>query len=159
MRCQRDGWDEARGLLKAYVPIKAARASGRPFGFVFSPARKEEGPYLELAAYGGVIPGRAPVASTSGRTSACTVGIRINRPSKPCHELRISDPQSGDLRPPQRPELPAKRQSFNPLIRRSWVRAPAAASRRQQRWSTDAYLWCFLFGPEDTTRVTVVWES
>jgi hypothetical protein len=39
-------------LVKTYVPITAGPASERPFGFVFSPERDQEGPYLELVAFG-----------------------------------------------------------------------------------------------------------
>lgn len=38
-------------LVKTYVPMNEGPASGRPFGFVFSP-EYEDGPYLELVAYG-----------------------------------------------------------------------------------------------------------
>jgi hypothetical protein len=38
--------------VKTYVPIKADPASARPYGFVLSPEHGEQGPYLELLAYG-----------------------------------------------------------------------------------------------------------
>jgi hypothetical protein len=53
-RCDAAGPDGTKltGLLKTYVPVNAEGASARPFGFVFAPARGEDGPHLELVAYG-----------------------------------------------------------------------------------------------------------
>lgn len=41
-----------KGLYKVYVPIRAAPPSARPFGFVFSPARRGADVYLRLVAFG-----------------------------------------------------------------------------------------------------------
>jgi hypothetical protein len=52
--CEREGAGRTRlaGLVKTYVPIGDRPASERPFGFVFSPDRDPQGPYLELVAFG-----------------------------------------------------------------------------------------------------------
>lgn len=54
LACDADGSDgtQLAGLVKVYVPINHQPPSGRPFGFVFSPERDDDGPYLELIAYG-----------------------------------------------------------------------------------------------------------
>jgi len=52
--CDPVGPDGTRlpGLVKAYVPISAAPASQRPFGFVFSVGADDGGRYLALVAFG-----------------------------------------------------------------------------------------------------------
>jgi hypothetical protein len=52
--CELEGGEGARlgGLMKAYVPIGDRPPSERPFGFVFSPERDRQGPYLELVSVG-----------------------------------------------------------------------------------------------------------
>jgi hypothetical protein len=53
-RCVEDGTDGTRlaGLVKVYVPITDAPPSQRPFGFVLSPGRDQQGVYLALVAFG-----------------------------------------------------------------------------------------------------------
>lgn len=52
--CSEAGTDGTRlkGLYKVYVPIKDGPPSGRPFAFVFSPARRGADVYLRLVAFG-----------------------------------------------------------------------------------------------------------
>ncbi len=52
--CAAEGSDGTRlkGLVKAYVPICGAAASQRPYGFVYSPGRDDQGVYLALVAFG-----------------------------------------------------------------------------------------------------------
>jgi hypothetical protein len=53
-RCDAQGRDGTRlaGLLKAYVPLRRAPASERPFGFVFRPGREQGVSAVYLAAFG-----------------------------------------------------------------------------------------------------------
>lgn len=59
--CEPEGTEGTRleGLVKAYVPIGDRPPSERPFGFLFSPERGPEGPYLELVAFGERHPARS----------------------------------------------------------------------------------------------------
>jgi hypothetical protein len=52
--CEPEGAQGTRlgGLVKSYVPTGAGPPSEQPFGFVFSAERDEQGPYLELVAFG-----------------------------------------------------------------------------------------------------------
>ena len=52
--CAAVGPDGTRlpGLVKVYVPISDAAASQRPYGFVFSPGRDDDGVYLSFVAFG-----------------------------------------------------------------------------------------------------------
>lgn len=52
--CDEDGPDrtQLRGLLKAYVPLREAPPSQRPYGFVFRPARDKEQLVVVLLAFG-----------------------------------------------------------------------------------------------------------
>ncbi len=54
MPCEAEGPGGTRleGLVKVYVPITGGPPSERPFGFVFSAERDDDGPYLELVAFG-----------------------------------------------------------------------------------------------------------
>lgn len=54
LRCDPEGAARTRleGLVKAYVPLTTGPSSERPYGFVFSPERDPNGPYLELVAFG-----------------------------------------------------------------------------------------------------------
>lgn len=53
-RCADEGPEGTRlgGLVKVYVPIAQTPPSQRPFGFVLSPGRDEQGPYFALVAFG-----------------------------------------------------------------------------------------------------------
>lgn len=53
-RCADDGrgGTRLRGWVKAYVPLREAPASERPFGFVFRPAADNGGLVLVLMAFG-----------------------------------------------------------------------------------------------------------
>lgn len=54
LQCASEGPDGTRltGLVKAYVPISDTPPSERPFAFVFSPGRDDDGTYLALVAFG-----------------------------------------------------------------------------------------------------------
>lgn len=80
--CEPEGAEGTRldGLVKAYVPISDRPASERPFGFIFSPEKGREGPYLELVAFGERHPELLqPAASMSAPTGACTVATPTSR--------------------------------------------------------------------------------
>jgi hypothetical protein len=53
-RCDEDGPDGSRlgGMVKAYVPLREAPPSERPFGFVFRPGRDKGRLVLGLLAFG-----------------------------------------------------------------------------------------------------------
>ena len=53
-RCDEQGPDQSRlrGMVKAYVPVREAPSSERPFGFVFRPARSKGGLVVALIAFG-----------------------------------------------------------------------------------------------------------
>jgi hypothetical protein len=54
LRCADEGSDGTRlaGLLKVYVPITNSPVSERPYGFVLSAGRDDDGLYVELVAFG-----------------------------------------------------------------------------------------------------------
>jgi hypothetical protein len=58
--CSESGGDGTRlkGLYKVYVPIQDGPPSGRPFAFVFSPARRGADVFLRLVAFGERHPSR-----------------------------------------------------------------------------------------------------
>jgi hypothetical protein len=54
LRCSDEGSDGTRlaGLLKVYVPITTSAVSERPYGFVLSAGRDDDGLYVALVAFG-----------------------------------------------------------------------------------------------------------
>lgn len=68
LRCAEEGTDATRlaGLVKAYVPIRDAPPSMRPYGLVFAPLRTATGIVLEMVSYGERHP-RRPTRSVYER--------------------------------------------------------------------------------------------
>ena len=54
LRCDAEAADHTSlgGLVKVYVPIAETPPSGRPYAFVFSPARSVSTPALAMVAFG-----------------------------------------------------------------------------------------------------------